>query len=71
MYPKPDHEPATFTVLNFPVDDIEKTVDELMSKGVVFEQYEGEIKTDVKGIRAIRMDRGSRGLKIRQGIFYL
>ena len=50
VYPKPNHEPATFTVLNFPVDDVEKAVDELTAKGVVFEQYEGEIKTDEKGI---------------------
>ena len=50
VYPKPNHEPATFTVLNFPVDDVEKAVDELTAKGVVFEQYEGEIKTNEKGI---------------------
>ena len=50
IYPKPDHEPATFTVLNFKVEDVEKTVDELTAKGVVFEQYEGQIKTDKKGI---------------------
>jgi len=50
VYPKPNHEPATFTVLNFPVDDIEKTVDTLIEKGIVFEQYGGEIKTDEKGI---------------------
>ena len=50
IYPKPDHQPATFTVLNFLVDDIEATVDELNQKGVRFEQYEGEIKTDEKGI---------------------
>ena len=50
VYPKPNHEPATFTVLNFPVNDVEKTVDELIAKGIVFEQYEGEIKTDEKGI---------------------
>jgi len=50
VYPKPNHEPATFTVLNFPVEDVEKAVDELTAKGVVFEQYEGEIKTDEKGI---------------------
>ena len=50
IYPKPDHEPATFTVLNFKVEDVEKTVDELTAKGVVFEQYEGQIKTDNKGI---------------------
>jgi predicted enzyme related to lactoylglutathione lyase len=50
IYPKPNHEPATFTVLNLVVDDVEKTVDELISKGITFEQYEGEIKTDDKGI---------------------
>jgi catechol 2,3-dioxygenase-like lactoylglutathione lyase family enzyme len=50
VYPKPDHEPATFTILNFPVDNIDKAVDELISKGIKFEQYEGELKTDVKGI---------------------
>jgi hypothetical protein len=50
IYPKPNHKPATFTVLNFLVDDIESTVDELSGKGVRFEQYDGEIKTDEKGI---------------------
>ena len=50
VYPKPDHVPATFTILNFPVADIENAVDALMVKGVVFEQYEGNIKTDAKGI---------------------
>ena len=50
IYPKPNHTPATFTVLNFPVDDIEKAVDTLIQKGVTFEQYEGQIKTDEKGI---------------------
>lgn len=50
IYPKPNHIPATFTILNFPVDNIEKTVDELTGRGVHFEQYGGEIKTDEKGI---------------------
>ncbi|HEV8081997.1 MAG TPA: VOC family protein [Chitinophagaceae bacterium] len=50
IYPKPDHASATFTILNFPVDNIDKAVDELIAKGIVFEQYEGEIKTDKKGI---------------------
>ena len=50
IYPKPNHEPASFTVLNFPVDDIEKAVDELTARGVRFESYEGEMKTDEKGI---------------------
>jgi catechol 2,3-dioxygenase-like lactoylglutathione lyase family enzyme len=50
VYPKPNHVPATFTILNFPVEDIERTVDELAKRGVHFEQYEGEINTDEKGI---------------------
>jgi catechol 2,3-dioxygenase-like lactoylglutathione lyase family enzyme len=50
IYPKPNHTPATFTVLNFLVDDIDKAVDELQQKGVHFEHYEGEIKTNEKGI---------------------
>ncbi|MEO6221551.1 MAG: VOC family protein [Ginsengibacter sp.] len=50
IYPKPNHVPATFTVLNFPVQNIEKAVDDLTKAGVQFEQYEGEIKTDQKGI---------------------
>lgn len=50
LYPKPNHKPASFTVLNFMVDDIEAAVDELKKTGVRFEKYEGEIKTDEKGI---------------------
>ncbi len=51
VYPKPNHTPATFTVLNFQVGDIDKVVDELLTKGVVFEHYDGEqLKTDAKGI---------------------
>ncbi|MCM4156853.1 VOC family protein [Gramella sp. AN32] len=50
IYPKPDHHPATFTVLNFLVENIEATVDSLIDKGLFFEQYKGEIKTDHKGI---------------------
>ncbi|MVT09354.1 VOC family protein [Chitinophaga tropicalis] len=50
IYPKPDHTPATFTVLNFPVQDIEETVDKLNLLGVHFAQYEGAIKTNEKGI---------------------
>ena len=49
IYPKPDFEPATYTILNFPVDDVEKAVDELTAKGVTFEQYEG-FDQDEKGI---------------------
>lgn len=50
IYPKPNHQPATFTVLNFLVDDIDTAVDELKKNGVQFEKYEGELKTDDKGI---------------------
>jgi catechol 2,3-dioxygenase-like lactoylglutathione lyase family enzyme len=50
LYPKDDHEPATFTVLNFTVDDIEKAVDELTDRGIEFESYEGDLETDDKGI---------------------
>ena len=51
VYPKPDHVPATYTVLNFPVPDVEAAVDELTAQGVVFEHYEGTpIETDEKGV---------------------
>ncbi len=51
LYPKPNHVPATFTVLNFPVENIEQAVDDLKAKGVKFEIYNHEsIKTDQKGI---------------------
>jgi catechol 2,3-dioxygenase-like lactoylglutathione lyase family enzyme len=50
MYPKPNHQPATFTVLNFPVDSVEKAVDELSQRGVRFEVYnEPNLKTDARG----------------------
>ena len=51
IYPKPDHTPANFTILNFIVDDIEQNVDELTKLGVSFQIYnKGELKTDNKGI---------------------
>ncbi len=51
VYPKPNHEPASFTILNFPVEDIEATVSGLAERGVSFERYEGsEMETDEKGI---------------------
>jgi predicted enzyme related to lactoylglutathione lyase len=51
IYPKDDHEPATFTILNFQVDDVEGTVAGLAERGVQFERYEGtEIETDEQGI---------------------
>ena len=49
IYPKDDHTPAAYTILNFPVDDIEKAVDELTARGVRFERYEGA-EQDEKGI---------------------
>ena len=49
VYPKPNHEPASFTILNFPVDDIEAAVDELAARGVSFERYDG-FDQDEKGI---------------------
>ena len=49
VYAKPDHVPATFTVLNFPVPDVEKAVDELAGRGVTFQRYENP-PTDEKGI---------------------
>jgi predicted enzyme related to lactoylglutathione lyase len=50
-YPKPNHEPATFTVLNFIVPSIDDAVDELNRKGVMMEQYDfGPVKTDARGI---------------------
>jgi catechol 2,3-dioxygenase-like lactoylglutathione lyase family enzyme len=47
IYPKSNHEPATFTILNFPVVDIESAVDDLVARGVAFEHYDG---LDPKGI---------------------
>ncbi len=41
VYPKPGHTPAEYTILNFPVDDIDKAVDELTARGVRFEHYDG------------------------------
>jgi catechol 2,3-dioxygenase-like lactoylglutathione lyase family enzyme len=54
IYPKPNHEPATFTVLNFPVDDIEATVDRLTAAGVAFERYPGASQDE----RGINRDQG-------------
>src|SRR6266487_379574 len=51
IYVKPNHTPATFTILNFPVADIDKAVDELVKRGVRFEHYNmPDLKTDEKGI---------------------
>ena len=51
VYPKPDHTPASYTILNFPVDDIESAVDELAARGVRFERYDGmDQDQDERGI---------------------
>ena len=51
IYPKPNHTPATFTILNFPVANVEEAVDDLTRRGVRFEIYNaGDLKTDAKGI---------------------
>lgn len=49
VYPKPDHSPASYTILNFPVEDIDAAVDELTGRGVSFQRYEG-LEQDAKGI---------------------
>jgi catechol 2,3-dioxygenase-like lactoylglutathione lyase family enzyme len=49
VYPKPDFVPATYTILNFPVEDVDGAVDELTSRGVEFERYEG-FDQDEKGV---------------------
>jgi catechol 2,3-dioxygenase-like lactoylglutathione lyase family enzyme len=49
VYQKPDFTPATYTILNFPVDDVEKAVDGLAARGVRFERYPG-FEQDAKGI---------------------
>ena len=51
IYPKPNHSPATFTILNFPVDNIEAAVAELTKRGIQFEHYnQPGLKTDEEGI---------------------
>jgi len=51
VYPKPNHTPASFTVLNFPVKDIETAVEELTTLGIKLERYnQPELKTDARGI---------------------
>lgn len=51
LYAKPNHTPASFTVLNIPVKSVDDAVDQLVRQGVTFERYdEGDLKTDAKGI---------------------
>jgi catechol 2,3-dioxygenase-like lactoylglutathione lyase family enzyme len=49
VYPRPGHRPADYTILNFPVDDVERAVDELTARGVAMERYDG-FDQDDKGI---------------------
>jgi predicted enzyme related to lactoylglutathione lyase len=51
VYPKPDHEPAVYTILNFAVDDVEAAVDDLNARGIVTKIYDdADFPTDDKGI---------------------
>ena len=50
VYPKPDHTPATFTILNFPVDDIDRAVAALADAGVTFERYPGLGEPGANGV---------------------
>jgi hypothetical protein len=51
VYPKPNHAPATFTILNFPVASVDAAVDDLAKRGVRFEIYdEADLKTDDRGV---------------------
>ena len=59
IYPKENHVPATFTILNLVVEDIDEAVDELVGRGVKFEHYDNGTKTDKKGI--------VRGIAAKQG----
>jgi catechol 2,3-dioxygenase-like lactoylglutathione lyase family enzyme len=57
VYPKPNHTPATFTILNFPVASVDDAVDQLSESGVEFERYDGpNLKTDARGVH-----RGANG----------
>ena len=59
VYSKDNHQPATFTILNFVVDNIDEAVDALAKKGVLFEHYTSGVVTDEKGIaRGISSNRG-------------
>jgi catechol 2,3-dioxygenase-like lactoylglutathione lyase family enzyme len=58
VYPKENHEPATFTILNFQVDDIDRVVGELKSRGVDFERYEGFEQDDKDIARGIAAEQG-------------
>ena len=58
IYPKPDFEPATYTILNFVVDDVDAAVDELAARGVQFERYEGSPQDEKGVMRGREANRG-------------
>jgi predicted enzyme related to lactoylglutathione lyase len=58
VYPKSDHVPATFTILNFPVDDIDAAVDQLTARGVDFVRYDGVPQDDKGVMRGLEHNRG-------------
>jgi catechol 2,3-dioxygenase-like lactoylglutathione lyase family enzyme len=58
VYPKDDHVPASFTIVNFPVDDIDAAIDELAARGVEFTRYDGMPQDDKGVLRGLANDRG-------------
>jgi catechol 2,3-dioxygenase-like lactoylglutathione lyase family enzyme len=58
VYPKPEHTPADYTILNFPVDDIDKAVDELAARGVQFERYENSGQDEKRIMRGLQRGEG-------------
>lgn len=58
IYPKDDHVPATFTILNFEVDDIDKAIDQLVERGVTLERYDGMAQDDKGVMRGLAHDMG-------------
>ena len=65
VYPKPDFEPATYTILNFPVADIDEAVDELIERGVAFEIYDGFGQDEQRHLARRRAARRSPGSATR------
>jgi len=71
IYPKANHTAATFTILNFPVDNLEQAMDDLTKRGVRFEIYsEGSVRTDKKGVLSATKVQRSRGLKTQPAMCY-
>jgi hypothetical protein len=70
IYSKPNHVPTTFTVLNFPVNDVDSGVEELSERGVRFEKYNGRRSRRTKKASCSETVRPSPGSKIRPEIFF-